>query len=86
MVQIIQQDLESNDSFNYNISIPKDWSGGNDKEVTVIVNDVCLVIPKSVANEPRDLLLLRLLETMLAGNLIGADDIRKATDRILYSE
>lgn len=86
MVQIIHQTLEKYDSVNYYIGIPKDWTGGNDKEVTVVVNDLCLVIPESVTNESRELLVLRLLETMLAGNIINADDIRKATDRILHSE
>ena len=49
MVQILYQDLSKSDSNYYYIGIPKDWSGATDNEVTVIVDDVCVIVPQTIA-------------------------------------
>ena len=84
MVKILYQDPHSNsDSDYYNIRIPKDWSGGNDNEVTVIIDDVCVVVPQTIAGATGELIVLRTLEAMMAGEIIDAGDIQKAIEHIL---
>ncbi|HZE79083.1 MAG TPA: hypothetical protein VE089_11100 [Nitrososphaeraceae archaeon] len=83
MVQILYQDLKNSDSKNVYIGIPKDWSGANDDEVTVIVDDVCVVVPQTIAGATGELIVLRLLEAMMAGDIIDAGDIQKAIEHIL---
>lgn len=84
MVQVLYQDLSKNDVKNYYIGIPKDWKGGKDNEVTVIVSDVCVVIPQTIAGATGELIVLRLLEAMMEGKIIDAGDIQKAIEHILY--
>jgi hypothetical protein len=84
MVKILNQHLPSNsDSEYYYIRIPKDWNGGNDNEVTVIVDDVCVVVPQTIAGATGELIVLRILEAMMAGDIIDAGDIQKAIEHIL---
>jgi hypothetical protein len=84
MVTILYQDLPSNcDSEYYYIRIPKEWNGGNDNEVTVIVDDVCVVVPQTIAGATGELIVLRILEAMMAGDIIDAGDIQKAIEHIL---
>jgi hypothetical protein len=83
MVQILYQDLSNSDSNYYYIGIPKDWSGSQDNEVTVIVDDVCVIVPQTIAGATGELIVLRLLEAMMAGNVIDAGDIQKAIEHIL---
>ena len=84
MVTILYQDLPSNsDSEYYYIRIPKDWNGGNDNEVTVIIDDVCVVVPQTIAGATGELIVLRMLEAMMAGDIIDAGDIQKAIEHIL---
>ncbi|MDW0241171.1 MAG: hypothetical protein QOK55_10285, partial [Nitrososphaeraceae archaeon] len=68
MVRILYQNPHDKaDSENFYISIPKDWSGGDDNEVTVIVDDVCVVVPQTIAGATGELIVLRLLEAMIEG-------------------
>ena len=84
MVKILYQDPQSNsDSDYYNIRIPKDWSGGKDNEVTVIIDDVCVVVPQTIAGATGELIVLRTLEAMMEGDIIDAGDIQKAIEHIL---
>ena len=83
MVQILYQDLSNSDSNYYYIGIPKDWSGSQDSEVTIIVDDVCVIVPQTIAGATGELIVLRLLEAMMAGNVIDAGDIQKAIEHIL---
>jgi len=84
LVKILYQDPHSNaDSDNFYISIPKDWSGGTDNEVTVIVDDVCVIIPQTIAGATGELIVLRLLEAMIEGDVIDAGDVQKAVEHIL---
>jgi hypothetical protein len=84
MVKILYQDPHSkSDSEYYYIGIPKDWSGGNDSEVTVIVDDVCVIVPQTIAGATGELIVLRTLESMMAGNIIDAGDVQKAIEHIL---
>jgi hypothetical protein len=83
MVQILYQHLDKSDTNYYYIGIPKDWSGSQDNEVTVIIDDVCVVIPQTIAGATGELIVLRLLEAMMAGDLIDAGDIQKAIEHIL---
>ncbi|HLC09786.1 MAG TPA: hypothetical protein VJJ01_01570 [Nitrosopumilaceae archaeon] len=83
MVQVLYQDLSNSDSNYYYIGIPKDWSGARDDEVTVIVDDVCVVVPQTIAGATGELLVLRLLEAMMAAEVIDAGDIQKAIEHIL---
>ena len=83
MVQILYQNLNNSDSNYYYIGIPKDWSGSSDDEVTVIVDDVCVVVPQTIAGATGELIVLRLLEAMMAGEVIDAGDIQKAIEHIL---
>ena len=85
MVRILYQNPHGNaDSDNFYISIPKDWSGGADDEVTVIVDDVCVVIPQTIAGATGELIVLRLLEAMIEGDVIDAGDVQKAIEHILW--
>ena len=83
MVQILYQDLSKSDSDYYYIGIPKDWNGASDNEVTVIVDDVCVIVPQTIAGATGELIVLRLLEAMMAGEIIDAGDIQKAIEHIL---
>lgn len=83
IVEILYQDLSKSDSNYYYIGIPKDWSGANDNEVTVIVDDVCVIVPQTIAGATGELIVLRLLEAMMAGDIIDAGDIQKAIEHIL---
>jgi len=84
LVKILYQDPHSNaDSDNFYISIPKDWSGGTDNEVTVIVDDVCVIVPQTIAGATGELIVLRLLEAMIEGDVIDAGDVQKAIEHIL---
>jgi hypothetical protein len=84
LVRILYQNPHSNaDGDNFYVSIPKDWSGGADDEVTVIVDDVCVVIPQTIAGATGELIVLRLLEAMIEGDVIDAGDVQKAVEHIL---
>ncbi len=84
LVRILYQNPHSNaDSDNFYISIPKDWSGGADDEVTVIVDDVCVIVPQTIAGATGELIVLRLLEAMMEGDIIDAGDVQKAIEHIL---
>lgn len=83
MVEILYQDLSKSDSNYYYIGIPKDWSGAIDNEVTVIVDEVCVIVPQTIAGATGELIVLRLLEAMMAGDIIDAGDIQKAIEHIL---
>jgi predicted sugar kinase len=84
LVKILYQNPHNNaDSDNFYISIPKDWSGGADDEVTVIVDDVCVVVPQTIAGATGELIVLRLLEAMIEGDVIDAGDVQKAVEHIL---
>jgi hypothetical protein len=84
LVRILYQNPHSNaDSDNFYISIPKDWSGATDEEVTVIVDDVCVVVPQTIAGATGELIVLRLLEAMIDGDIIDAGDVQKAVEHIL---
>ena len=85
MVRILYQNPHNNaDSENFYISIPKDWSGGADDEVTVIVDDVCVVVPQTIAGATGELIVLRLLEAMIEGDVIYAGDVHMDVENILY--
>jgi len=83
MVEVLYQDLSNQDSRYYYIGIPRDWKGGKDNEVTVIVDDVCVIVPQTIAGATGELIVLRLLEAMMEGNVINAGDIQKAIEHIL---
>ena len=84
MVRILYQNPHDKaDSENFYISIPKDWSGGADNEVTVIVDDVCVVVPQTIAGATGELIVLRLPEAMIEGDVIDAGDVQKAVEHIL---
>ena len=81
MVEVVYQDLSNNDFRNYYIGIPKDWKYGKDNDVTVVVSDVCVVIPQTIAGATGELIVLRTLEAMMDANVINAGDIQKAIHR-----
>lgn len=84
LVRILYQNPHDNsDADNFYISIPKDWSGSSDDEVTVIVDDVCVVVPQTIAGATGELIVLRLLESMIEGDIIDAGDVQKAVEHIL---
>lgn len=83
MVQILYQELNKSDPAYYYVGIPKDWSGAAENEVKVIVDEVCVVVPKAIAGATGELIVLRLLEAMMAGDVIDAGDIQKAIEHIL---
>ena len=84
LVRILyQKPHENSDSDNFYISIPKDWSGADDDEVTVIIDDVCVVVPQTIAGATGELIVLRLLEAMIDGDIIDAGDVQKAVEHIL---
>ena len=84
MVEVLYQDLSKSDHINYYIGIPKNWSGAKDDEFTVVVGDVCVVIPQTIAGATGELIVLRTLEAMIEGNIVDAGDIQKAIEHILY--
>lgn len=84
MVRILYQNPHSkSDADYYYIGIPKDWSGGSDEEVTIIVDDVCVIVPQTIAGATGELIVLRTLESMMAGDIIDAGDVQKAIEHIL---
>ncbi len=83
MVEVLYQDLKHQDFQNYYIAIPKDWTGGKDNEVTVVVSDICVIIPQTISGATGELKVLRLLEAMMEGGVINAGDIQKAIEHIL---
>ncbi len=83
MVEVLYQDLSNQDANYYYIGIPRDWQGGKDNEVTVVVHDVCVIIPQTIAGATGELLVLRLLEAMMEAKVINAGDIQKAIEHIL---
>jgi len=83
MVKVLYQDLSNNDFKNYYIAIPKDWKYGKDNDVTVVVSDICVIIPQTISGATGELKVLRLLEAMMEGGVINAGDIQKAIEHIL---
>jgi len=83
MVEVLYQDLSNNDFKNYYIAIPKDWKYGKDNEVTVVVSDICVIIPQTISGATGELKVLRLLEAMMEAGVIDAGDIQKAIEHIL---
>jgi len=84
LVRILYQRPHDNSDFdNFYIRIPKDWSGASDDEVTVIIDDVCVVVPQTIAGATGELIVLRLLEAMIDGDIIDAGDVQKAVEHIL---
>jgi len=83
MVEVLYQDLSNNDFNNYYIAIPKDWKYGKDNEVTVVVSDICVIIPQTISGATGELKVLRLLEAMMEAGVIDAGDIQKAIEHIL---
>ncbi len=84
MVEVVYQDLSNKDSQNYYIGMPKIWKYGKDDDVTVIVSDICVVIPQTIAGATGELKVLRTLEAMMDANIINAGDIQKAIEHILF--
>ncbi len=84
MVEVLYQDLSKKDSNYFYVGIPRDWKGGKDDEVTVLVSDVCVVIPQTISGATGELIVLRLLEAMIEGKVVDAGDIQKAVEHILY--
>ena len=84
MVEVLYQDLSNKDTNYYYVGIPRSWKGGKDDEVTVVVSDVCVVIPQTISGATGELIVLRLLEAMMEANVINAGDIQKAIEHILY--
>jgi len=83
MVEVLYQDLSNKDFKYYYIGIPLDWKGARDNEVTVIVSDICVIIPQTISGATGELKVLRLLEAMMEGGVINAGDIQKAIEHIL---
>ena len=83
MVEVLYQDLSNKDFQNYYISIPRDWKYGKDDDVTVVVSDVCVVIPQTIAGATGELKVLRTLEAIMDANIINTGDIQKAIEHIL---
>ncbi len=83
MVEVIYQDLSNKDSRNYYIGIPRNWKYGKDDDVTVIVSDVCVVIPQTIAGATGELKVWRTLEAMLDANVINTVDIHMAIEHVL---
>lgn len=82
MAELIKQVLVK-DGDEYIIRIPGSWEGGQDSSVDVIVDEICLVVPDSIANATGELLVLRLLEAMINAGIISADDVQKAVEHIV---
>ena len=83
MVEVVYQDLSNKDSQNYYIGIPRNWKYGKDDDVTVVVSDVCVVIPQTIAGATGELKVLRTLEAMLDANVVNTGDIQKAIENVL---
>jgi hypothetical protein len=47
------------------------------------VDDVCVIVPQTIAGATGELIVLRLLEAMMAGGIIDAGDVQKAIEHIL---
>ncbi|MCZ6647875.1 MAG: hypothetical protein ACE1ZC_00240 [Nitrososphaerales archaeon] len=65
------------------IKIPADWSGAEDRTAQIIVDEVCVIVPESTANATGELLVLRLLESMISAGIISTDDVQKAIEHIV---
>ena len=82
MTEVIRQSL-SKTGDEYIIRIPGNWVGGEDSAADVIVDEVCIVVPDSVANATGELLVLRIMEAMINAGIISADDCQKAIEHIV---
>ncbi len=83
MVEVLYQDLSKKDFQYFYIGIPRNWKGAKDNEVTVVVSDICVIIPQTISGATGELKVLRLLEAMMEGGVINAGDIQKAIEHIL---
>ena len=82
MTELIRQTLVKS-ADEYIIRIPGNWVGGQDANVDIIVDDICIVVPESISNATGELLVLRLLEGMIDAGIISADDVQKAVEHIV---
>ncbi len=83
MAYIYEQELTSSDDSWFYVAIPKDWKGAEGKKVKVIVNDLCVIVPKGIADATGELLVLRFLEAMIDGKIIDYGDVQKAVEHLL---
>lgn len=82
MTTVIEQELvKVGDSIS--ISIPSDWSGAQDANVTIILDELGIIVPESIINATGELLVLRLLEAMINTGIIQSDDVQKALEHLV---
>ncbi|MFY3740153.1 MAG: hypothetical protein HMLIMOIP_000578 [Candidatus Nitrosomirales archaeon] len=83
MAYMYEQELTSSDDSWFYVGIPKDWKGAKEKKVKIIVNDLCVIVPESIANATGELLVLKFLEAMINGKIIEYGDVQKALEHLL---
>ena len=84
MIYVYEQQLTNSDNSWFYVPIPKDWKGvEEEKNVRIIVNDICIIIPEGIANATGELLVLKFLEAMIDAKVIDYGDVQKALEHLL---
>tara|TARA_B100001179_G_C18589098_1_gene403762 strand:- start:1817 stop:2068 length:252 start_codon:yes stop_codon:yes gene_type:complete len=66
------------------IDIPSNWEGAiDDKKALMILSDICIIMPESVANATGEYFVLKLLESMIDTGIIRPEDVQKAMEHIV---
>ena len=66
------------------INIPSNWKGAaDDNKALMILSDVCIIMPESIADATGEYFVLTLLESMIDAGIIRPDDVQKAIEHIV---
>ncbi len=66
------------------INIPSNWKGAaDDDKALMILSDVCIIMPESIADATGEYFVLTLLESMIDAGIIRPDDVQKAIEHIV---
>lgn len=66
------------------IEIPSNWEGATDDDkALMILSDICIIMPDSVANATGEYFVLKLLESMIDTGIIRPEDVQKAMEHII---
>jgi hypothetical protein len=66
------------------IDIPSNWEGAiDDDKALMVLSEICIIIPNSVADATGEYFVLKLLESMIDTGIIRPEDVQKAMEHIV---
>ena len=66
------------------IELPSNWEGAaDDDKALMILSDICIIVPNSVADATGEYFVLKLLESMIDTGIIRPEDVQKAMEHIV---